>query len=253
MFRLAYAPGVTPAKWVGVWAERMPEVPLTLVAVPAADVLGVLHGGDADAGFVRLPVDRDGLSVIPLYVETTVVVLPKEHALTAGDEVTVGDLADEEVFHPLDDVLEWTARPGLPAFERPATTADAVQLVAAGTGLVVVPLSLARLYDRGDLTYRPVPDAPQSQVALAWPTDRTTDLVDDFIGIVRGRTANSSRGRTPASPVEKPTVKKPAAKQPARQQGGKPAQGGKPGQGGSGRRAVPASRGKSRKKGRRPR
>jgi hypothetical protein len=182
-----------------------------------------------------------------------VVVVPKDHALTAGDEVTVGDLADEEVFHPLDDVLEWTARPGLPAFERPATTADAVQLVAAGTGLLVVPLSLARLYDRGDLTYRPVPDAPQSQVALAWPTDRTTDLVDDFIGIVRGRTANSSRGRTPASPVEQPAVKKPAVKQPARQQGGKPSQSGKPGQGGSGRRAAPAGRGKSGKKGRRPR
>jgi DNA-binding transcriptional LysR family regulator len=241
VFRLAYPPGVTPAKWVSVWAERLPEVPLTLVAVPAAEVEGLLRSGGADAGFVRLPVDRDGLSVIPLYVETTVVVVPKDHAVTAADEVTVADLADEEVFHPLDDVIEWTARPGLPAFERPATTADAVQLVAGGAGLLLVPQSLARLHDRRDLTYRPVPDAPQSQVALAWLTNETTDLVEDFIGIVRGRTANSSRGRTPASPVEK------QAQQPARRQAGKPSQGG------SGSRAVPAGRGKSGKKGRRPR
>ncbi|MGN9789295.1 LysR family substrate-binding domain-containing protein [Nonomuraea sp. ZG12] len=246
VFRLAYPPGVTPAKWVSVWAERLPEVPLTLVAVPAAEVEGLLRSGGADAGFVRLPVDRDGLSVIPLYVETTVVVVPKDHAVTAADEVTVADLADEEVFHPLDDAIEWTARPGLPAFERPATTADAVQLVAGGAGLLLVPQSLARLHDRRDLTYRPVPDAPESQVALAWLTNETTDLVEDFIGIVRGRTANSSRGRTPASPVEK-QVQKQAVQKPARRQAGKPSQGG------SGSRAVPAGRGKSGKKGRRPR
>ncbi|MEU4721485.1 LysR family substrate-binding domain-containing protein [Nonomuraea dietziae] len=234
VFRLAYVPGVTPAKWVNVWTERMPGVPITLVEVPAAEVVGLLRDGGADAGFVRLPVDRDGLSVIPLYVETTVVVVPKDHAVAAADEVTIADLIDEEVIHPLDDTIEWTARPGLPAFTRPATTADAVELVAAGTGLLLVPQSLARLYHRRDLTYRPMQDAPQSQVALAWPTDATTDLVEDFIGIVRGRTANSSRGRAPAAP----------AKKPAQRQAQKPAQNG------SGRRAVPASR---KKKGHRPR
>ncbi|MEQ4726199.1 LysR family substrate-binding domain-containing protein [Nonomuraea sp. B19D2] len=234
VFRVAYVPGVTPAKWVNIWTERMPGVPVTLVAVPAAEVVGLLRDGGADAGFVRLPVDRDGLSVIPLYVETTVVVVPKDHAVAAVDEVVIADLADDEVFHPLDDTIEWTARPGQPAFTRPATTADAVQLVASGAGLLLVPQSLARLHHRRDLTYRPVPDAPQSQVALAWPTDATTDLVEDFIGIVRGRTVNSSRGRTPAAPAEKP------AQRQAR----------KPAQNGSGRRAVPASR---RRKGYRPR
>ncbi|NCL78143.1 hypothetical protein AIIKEEIJ_05641 [Rhodococcus sp. YH1] len=28
-----------------------------------------------------------------------------------------------------------------------------------------------------------------------WLSERTTDLVEEFVGIVRGRTANSSRGR----------------------------------------------------------
>lgn len=212
MFRLAYAPGVTPAKWAGVWAERVPDTPLTLLTVPAADVAGLLRGGEAEAGFVRLPLDRDGLNVIPLYVETTVVVVPKDHAVAAADEVTVADLADEDVFHPLDDTIDWTARPGQPAFERPATTAEAIELVASGTGLLVVPQSLARLYHRKDLTYRPVTDAPQSQVGLAWPAGDTTDLMEEFIGIVRGRTANSSRGRTP-TPATK-TTKKPKKKPP---------------------------------------
>ncbi|MEW9549596.1 LysR family substrate-binding domain-containing protein [Nonomuraea sp. NPDC050783] len=236
VFRLAYVPGVTPAKWVRIWAERLPDVPLTLVDAPVGEAAGLLRDGGADAGFVRLPIDRAELSVIPLYVETTVVVVPKDHAVAAADEVTAADLADDEVLWPLDDTLEWAVRPGSPAFTRPATTAEAVELVAAGAGLLLVPQSLARLHHRRDLTYRPVTDAPQSQVALAWPTAATTDLVEDFIGIVRGRTANSSRGRTTAPPP---------AEKPARRQPQKPAQ-----KNTARRRATQPTR---RKKGPRPR
>ncbi|MEW2546074.1 LysR family substrate-binding domain-containing protein [Streptomyces sp. NPDC047002] len=214
-FRLAYVPGVTPAKWVRIWNERLPEVPLTLTGVPAADAAGVLRERGADAGFLRLPVDRTDLSAIPLYTETTVVVVPKDHLVAAADEVTTEDLADEIVLHPLDDTLDWERLPGRPAVERPATTADAVQLVAAGIGVLLVPQSLARLHHRRDLTYRPVTDAPASRVALSWREDATTDLVEEFIGIVRGRTVNSSRGRprTAAQPAEKQRPeRKPAAR-----------------------------------------
>ncbi|MGP3975689.1 LysR family substrate-binding domain-containing protein [Streptomyces sp. 8N114] len=204
-FRLAYVPGVTPTKWVRIWQERLPDIPVDLVALPAAEAPDVLRRGGADAGFVRLPIDRTALSAIPLYTETTVVVVPKDHIVTAVDEVSAEELAEEIVLHPLDEVLDWERRPGQPAKERPATTADAIQLVAAGVGLLVVPQSLARLHHRRDLTYRPVTDAPQSQVALSWPEEKTTDMVEDFIGIVRGRTVNSSRGRrpAPAQPKEK--------------------------------------------------
>ncbi|MER6156719.1 LysR substrate-binding domain-containing protein [Streptomyces sp. NPDC001868] len=218
-FRLAYVPGVTPTKWVRIWNERLPDVPLTLLQVTATEAFGVLRDGGADAGFVRLPVDDTDLSAIPLYTETTVVVVPKDHVVAAVDEVTTEDLADEVVLHPLDDTLGWERPPGEPAFERPATTADAIDLVAAGIGLLVVPQSLARLHHRKDLTYRPLTDAPESRVALSWPQDATTDLVEDFIGIVRGRTVNSSRGRA-KPPEEKKQPQKP--KRPHRPAAGKP-------------------------------
>ncbi|MFB7312405.1 LysR family substrate-binding domain-containing protein [Streptomyces sp. NPDC056192] len=241
-FRLAYVPGVTPTKWVRIWNERLPEIPLTLVAVTAAEASDVLRGGGADAGFVRLPIDRTDLSAIPLYTETTVVVIPKDHIAAAVDEVSAEDLADEIVLHPLDDTLDWERPPGRPANERPATTADAVELVAAGVGLLVVPQSLARLHHRKDLTYRPVTDAPESRVALSWPEDATTDMVEDFIGIVRGRTVNSSRGRT-ATPPQPKQRKRPDAgdarrKPAAGKSGGKTPRGGsggpKGGKGGKG-------------------
>ncbi|EIE99300.1 LysR family transcriptional regulator substrate-binding protein [Saccharomonospora glauca] len=197
-FTLAYVPGVTPDKWVRRWRERFPSVPLDLVHTPAADAATLVRDRDVDAVLLRLPVDRTGLHAIPLYTETTVVVVPKDHLVTAADEVSLDDLADEIVLHPLDDTLDWEGPPGRPAIERPATTADAVTLVAAGVGVLVVPQSLARLHHRKDLTYRPVTDAPQSRVALVWPEEETTDLMEQFIGIVRGRTVNSTRGRRPA-------------------------------------------------------
>ncbi|GAA3784961.1 LysR family substrate-binding domain-containing protein [Streptomyces phyllanthi] len=248
-FRLAYVPGATPAKWVRIWNERLPDIPLTLVPVPAAEAADVLRSEGADAALVRLPVDRTVFSAIPLYTETTVVVVPKDHLATAVDEVSAEDLADDVVFHPLDDVLGWEQPPGRPAVERPATTADAIELVAAGVGLLVVPQSLARLHHRRDLTYRPLVDAPQSAVALAWPEDATTDLVEDFIGIVRGRTVNSTRGRpTAAAQPERQRQRPDAAgarrKPAAGKTTGKKPRGGSGGSGGArgGKRGRPRHR-----------
>lgn len=218
-FRLAYVPGVTPAKWVRIWGERRPEVPLDLVSTTTLDAPGLLRGGGVAAALLRLPIDRDGLSVIMLYAETPVVVVPKDHVITAADEVTTADLVDETVLRPHDDRLDWVSRPGVAAAYRPDTTAEAIELVAAGVGVVVVPQSLARLHHRRDLSYRPVADAPASPVALAWPTDATTEFVEEFVGIVRGRTANSSRGHRPAP--TRTAAEKAAAKRAARATAGK--------------------------------
>ncbi|MFI8454923.1 LysR family substrate-binding domain-containing protein [Kitasatospora sp. NPDC085464] len=219
-FRLVYVPGVTPGKWARVWGERLPDVPLDLLAVPFGDGERTLREGGADAGLVRLPVDKDVLSAIPLYTETTVVVFPKDHWLAAAEEVTLDDLAEEVVFHPLDDTLGFTVEtlPGQPAIARPDSTADAIELVAANVGVLLVPQSLARLHHRRDLTFRPMTEAPQSQVALSWPQERTTDLVEEFIGIVRGRTVNSSRGRGAAPAAAEAAPKKAAAGQRKPQQ-----------------------------------
>ncbi|MGW8487230.1 LysR family substrate-binding domain-containing protein [Streptomyces sp. NPDC055886] len=255
-FRLAYVPGVTPTKWVRVWHERLPHTALELVQATASDAPGLLVDGGADAGLVRLPVDRNVLNAIPLYTETTVVVIPKDHVATAAEEVSLAELSDEIVLHPLDDVLDWETEtlPGRPAVERPATTADAIELVAAGVGVLLVPQSLARLHHRKDLTYRPVREAPESRVALSWPeAEETPDLVEEFIGIVRGRTVNSTRGR--AATPQRPTAK---AKDKAKEKSkGKRAGTGGGGQGGSrnkpaaGRKPSPGGRagGQSGKRG----
>lgn len=197
-FRLLVAPGVTVDRWSRTWSERLPGVALQLVPAEVAPAAALL-AAQADAGLVRLPVDRDTFHAIPLYTEATVVVVPRDHLLAAADELTLAYLADETLLQPLDDVLSWTAGPAVPGTgtaDRPANTATAVERVAAGLGVLVVPQSLARVHHRRDLTYRVVTDGPASSVALVWVRDRYTDLVEEMIGIVRGRTANSTRGRT---------------------------------------------------------
>jgi DNA-binding transcriptional LysR family regulator len=193
-FRLGVVPGATPGKWIAAWSERMPAVPLELVPLPVADQGAALAIGAVDAALVRLPLDGDTLHVIPLYTETTVAVVPADSHLTAADDLVRADLSGEVVIVPGDDVLGTVVSGALaPAFDAPATTEDAVAIVAAGIGVVIVPLSLARLHARRDVASRPLRDAPTSTVALAWPRDADTGDVQTFVGIVRGRTANSSR------------------------------------------------------------
>lgn len=230
---LGYVPGGTPAKWARNWAERHPDVPLQVCTVAAADAADAVRAGTVDVALLRLPADTSGLAVIPLYEETTVVVVPVDHVLTAGDTITAADLDGEPVLMPLDHVVAWAEAPGALVDHRPETTEDAMELVAAGVGALVVPQSLARLYHRKDLTYRPITDAPTCPVALAFPDGPQSPLLEEFIGIVRGRKPGSSRGQ--AQPAPKRTAReKTLAKQAARAAAGKGAR--KPGRAGRGRR-----------------
>jgi DNA-binding transcriptional LysR family regulator len=174
-FRLGFVTGATPDKWAGTWRERQRE-PIELVPVTEDVQEHGIRTGALDMALVRLPVERDGLHLIPLYEELPVAVMNVDNALTLLDEVTTEDLADEH--------QDWT---GL-------TAREAVETVAAGTGVLVVPMSIARLHHRKDVTHRTVTDLPPTAVGLAWLVENDDPRVQTFIGIVRGRSERSSRG-----------------------------------------------------------
>ncbi|MBB5911560.1 DNA-binding transcriptional LysR family regulator [Nocardia transvalensis] len=224
--RVGYVPGVTVSKWARRWTERFPDSPLDLVAVPQAEQDAALRDGRADMCFVRLPIDREGMHAIPLYRELPVVVVPKDHPISAFEEIAVADLADERM-QDADDI------DGL---------AGTVELVVAVGGAAVMPHSLARLHHRRDLVFRPVTDLPETEIALAWPIERESDAIEEFIGIVRGRTERSSRSPAVAKAVA--AEKKPVQ----RQSPGKRTSGGR---GTTGRRNPHPGRGKpTRRRGR---
>jgi DNA-binding transcriptional LysR family regulator len=198
-FRVGFVPGVMPDKWGRTWAERMPRRPLALVPLGDGDGVAMVRAGELDMCFVRLPVDREGLHLIPLYDEQPVVVVAREHPVAAYEEIDVGDLADEHLLQDPDTVPAWRdvatevrdgTRHPVPAM----TLRQAVESVAAEAGIVVVPLSLARLHHRKDVVAVRVTGVPTTKVGLTWRVDDEDERVQAFIGVVRGRTANSSRG-----------------------------------------------------------
>lgn len=194
-FRLGYVEGGTPDKWVRIWRERMRR-PLELVDLPAHGNERVLLTGEVTAALLRLPIDRDGLHCIPLYEEQPQVVAGREHFVAAADEVALDDLSDEQLVRPLDPGhgSDWT--PSAAQLAWPAmSAAEAVETVAAGTGIVVLPQSIARLHHRKDVVARPITDLEPTRIGLVWPIDDPDPDTEVFIGIVRGRSVNSSRVR----------------------------------------------------------
>lgn len=198
-FRVGFVAGVTPDKWSRVWAERMPRRRLDLVPLGERDGIALLRSGGLDMCFVRLPVDRAGLHLIPLYDEQPVVLVGTEHPVAAYDEIDVAELADEHLLQEPDDVPTWRdvatevadgTRYPVPAMG----LREAVESVAAEAGILVVPMSLARLHHRKDVVAVRVTGVPTTTVGLAWPQDADDDRIQTFIGVVRGRTANSTRG-----------------------------------------------------------
>lgn len=188
-FRVGFVTGATPDKWAGTWRERRRDA-LELVPIEEATQEQGVRDGSLDMALMRLPVDRDGLHCIPLYDEVPVVVAGHEHFVAAGDEVALDDLADEQLVRP--HASGWT--PAAAQLEWPEMTEkDAIETVAAGTGVVIVPMSVARLYPRKDVVQRPVNDLPPTKVGLVWLLDNEDERVQAFIGIVRGRTVNSTR------------------------------------------------------------
>ena len=197
-FRVGFAPGVTPDKWARIWAERMPRRSLDLVPLGDRDGVALVRSGELAMCFVRLPVDREGLHLIPLYDEQPVVMVAKEHPVAAFDEIDVTDLADEHLLQDPGTVPEWRdvateVRDGTRHPVPVMSLREAVESVAADAGIVVVPMSLARLHHRKDVVHVPVTGVPTTKVGLTWLVDNDDERVQTFIGVVRGRSANSSR------------------------------------------------------------
>ena len=198
-FRVEFVPGVTPDKWLRVWSRRLPESPIEAVPVDDDDAVAHVRDGTCSMALLRLPVERAGLHVIPLYEEVPVVVVAKDHVVAAFDEVDVADLATDVLMQEAAQVPEWAEVADPETRERsagmpPMSTKQAISVVASGSGIVIVPMSVARLHHRKDVVHRPVTGVAPSGVGLAWRVDDDDSRIEEFIGIVRGRTERSSRG-----------------------------------------------------------
>ncbi|WP_348787193.1 LysR substrate-binding domain-containing protein [Leifsonia sp. NPDC080035] len=195
-FVLAFPPGVTIGKWTRLFAERRPRD--ELVVLPSADPLALLAAGEADMVFARDAEPDDERHLIPLYSEDVVVVMHHEHLLTLEEKLHLADLEGEpRVAGEPSEAL--------------------MRSVANGDGIALLPASIAKALRRKDVTAMRLEDGPVSHVGLTWPREGQHPLVDEFIGIVRGRTAHSSRNADVAA-AQAATAKRPRQAPAAKRQ-----------------------------------
>ncbi|TKK89354.1 LysR family transcriptional regulator [Herbidospora galbida] len=186
VFTVGFMPGliVTPA--VRAFGERHPGLTVEVVRTTWDDQTATLHDGRVDVGYVRLPIDRRGLRVTPLWSEPRVAALPADHPLAGKDAVGIADLAHERLLQNPDAVPEWrdvaTRRDPEVRFR---AVEEKLEHVAGGHGVVVLPLSVAVFYTRPGVGYVPVTDIPPNQVCLAWSAGRRSPLIAEFAAVAR--------------------------------------------------------------------
>jgi DNA-binding transcriptional LysR family regulator len=139
---------------------------------------------------------------VRLYDEARLAALPLGHPLAGGDQVTQAEIAGERylrLFAPVPVPGPDGSRPRLRSVE------EKLEYVAGGHGIIVLPESATRLYQRPDVVYVPVADAGRDTVYLACEAHRRAPLVTGFV-----RTAQRTSGvetigaagqKTPPLPV----------------------------------------------------
>lgn len=205
VLRLGAIPGATPDKWAARWHARFPEVRLQVEYFDDVGQLQRLRAGTADVGYLRLPEGEDLDAVVAdpetfhrvlLYREDPVVCAARDHWIAAAEEsVTAEDIAEEPLLDPADMVDSASLDVHAPRAGVELARAErlAMEVVASGAGLLVLPNSVARMLSRKDVVIRRLEDRPGYAVGLCWLRSADDEIVQEFIGVARGRRAGSER------------------------------------------------------------
>lgn len=189
-FTVGFMPGLIVTSAVREFSRRHPDLSVEVFRTDWTNQTDVIRDGQVDIGYLRLPVGQNGLAIEPLFSEPRVVVLPANHRLAGKDAVTAADLADEHLLQDPDAVPEWRdiavelrERQQWKAIPPLRTVEEKLEHVAAGHGIVVLPLSTATFYTRPDISHIPVCDIAPNHVCLAWDSSRRSALIREYAAI----------------------------------------------------------------------
>jgi DNA-binding transcriptional LysR family regulator len=167
-----------------------PDVEVALTESHTTELSAALIAGTIDAAFVRPPLAGAGLQFRSLGREAMVAALPSSHRLAVAEPARLADLAGETfILYPratragLSDLV---VAAGLGAGfavkegQQAPQLSAAINLVAAGLGISVVPASMQWLKPAG-VFYRPLKDGPFAELGLAWRREEQARAVLNFV------------------------------------------------------------------------
>ena len=168
-----------------------PGVAIELRERSTVDQLRAVSAGVIDVGLVRPPIeDESGLRAATVLRERTVAALPAAHPLAALARVPLRRLAVEPLvlfpraqapgFHDLLIGALADTGTGPHVIQYAPEMLTIIGLVAAGTGVSLVPASVSRLALDG-VAYRPVTGAPRSELVAITRRDDDSAVVRAFV------------------------------------------------------------------------
>lgn len=180
---------------VAEFHKRHDAVDLVVCEMTTRMQVESLRKGDIDVGFLRAPVDTEGLVARIIRKEKTVVLLPEKHRLSSRRTIPLAALAGEPlIIHPstprpswADFVIGLCRNAGFePHISQQAIrTSTAASFVAAGLGLTLMPESLKGLVPRG-VVYRPLSSpAPTTQILVAHRSGLVSPTVAGLMAVIQ--------------------------------------------------------------------
>ncbi|CUJ23316.1 LysR family transcriptional regulator [Achromobacter kerstersii] len=189
------------------YRQQYPDVEMTLSQGDSESLIAQLREGTIDAAFVRPPFALDGglafpqlaskqLSFTQLAEEPLMVALPLGHALARRKRLAPKDLTQERFilysrksgYGLSADIMAACRQHGLNPLigQRAPQLSSAVNLVAAGMGVAVVPASLRHLRPDG-VVYRPFAlDWPRAVLGLAVRGNTPGGRVENLLRLAKG-------------------------------------------------------------------
>ena len=190
---------------IKAFQSERPHGELDLIEQTTREQVSALHGEEADAGFLFLPINERGLRVRPLFEAPMVVVLPAGHRLAGRETVPLSELEGEP--HVI-----W-ARGGAPrihdayvrACHEAGFTPQIIQeiergesflgLVEAGLGVSIAHASNVQIQRPGVRYAKIVQPTVPLTLGLAYRHDEDSPLLDRFLETVVGE-KNAFRQRS---------------------------------------------------------
>ncbi|GAA2120465.1 LysR family transcriptional regulator [Actinomadura napierensis] len=165
------------------FADRNPGTELQIRSMAFGDPFGPLRNDEVDVAVLWLPVSEPDLTVGPvLYTEPIVLCVRADHLLAGRESVSYEDLADQVVIDtPMPRYRNEAMLPSRTPSGRPIPVGpkvgdmlELIAVVASGEAVTPMHAQAMRYFNRPDIAYVPIRDAPLAQWALIWRTDTDT-------------------------------------------------------------------------------
>ncbi len=172
---LAYPPlvGTLAARVARRLAGRTPAIGVELMVAGRSAASAALERGEVSAAILATPAPAGFVTAARFHVSVDHLAVPAGHPLAGRARAVAADLAGQVLLAP--GGRPWPGLPGRPRLVADDDFAAALDLVAAGAGLLPTPYLLVRGVRRDDVGFVPLEaEGLRVTYALAWSKERVT-------------------------------------------------------------------------------